>query len=657
MNPELLLDGKVSLYCGDCISVMETLPENSIDAIVTDPPYHLTSIVKRFGASDAAPSKPGKTGAYARASRGFMGRTWDGVEIPKLEAGLGHWLAGFADGEGCFTTRKVGAGFVCEFIIHVRADDAAILRAVHTATEIGDIDGPRVRADGGSPMIKWIVRRQVDCAKLVQIFRAFPLRAKKARDFEIWASAVDEWIKHEPETSWEDIRSHAEMLSAVKMYGSSFHPSQLFHYRWARQAFRILKPGGHIMAFCGTRMYHRLGSAIEDAGFEVRDMLSWLYGSGFPKSHNVSKAIDETMFRRWLDADSERRAAYDSEMHAAKSIKRAEARATMVDKVETRWREVAGCARDKIRIPATSRIGSTNTMGGDIKGDSRPWIELAKERGYHELDGDTPATDEARAAEGWGTAFKPALEPICFARKPLIGTVAENFMEHGTGAIHIDACRVGSTGGSVTIQGDRQNTTVHAYGDGLGAQGGVINRPDGLGRWPANVLHDGSPEVVDSFPLAPDKEGEAVSAARFFYTAKADVNERLGSKHPTVKPTDLMQWLVRSVTPKGGTVLDCFAGTGTTGEAAWREGMRAILIEREPEYQNDIRRRMSLVLGGPEERHRVAMKPREKSVDDLPLFGGEGVKHGGGVNTADINQNSSSVRRSNRTIGPIGLKR
>jgi DNA modification methylase len=448
MKPELLLDGRVSLYTGDCIEIMGTLPDNSIDSCVVDPPYHLTSIVKRFGAENAAPAKVGKTGAFARASRGFMGKQWDGGDIA---------------------------------------------------------------------------------------FRP-----------ETWALVL-----------------------------------------------RVLKPGGHLVAFSGTRTYHRMACAIEDAGFEIRDMLQWLYGSGFPKSHNVGKAIDETMFRRWLDADHARRAAYDSDVHAAKSIKRAERRAVAVDEVEAKWRTLAGCARDKIRVDASQVRNQKATGGGKdgAEGATRPWIEAALERGYHEKDGDEAATDEARAAEGWGTAFKPALEPICFARKPLIGTVAENFMAHGTGAINIDACRVDSPGGKLL--------------------------PDG--RWPANVIHDGSAEVVEAFPLAP--EGEP-SSSRFFYTAKADVDERLGSKHPTVKPTDLMQWLVRSVTPKGGVVLDCFAGTGTTGEAAWREGMRAVLIEREPEYQEDIRRRMSLVLGGPEERHRVAMKPREKSVDELPLFGG-----------------------------------
>lgn len=424
MSGELLANGKVTLYCGDCLEVMASLPENLVDSIVSDPPYHLTSIVKRFGAPDATLNKDyGKSGVYKRSAAGFMGKQWDGGDIA---------------------------------------------------------------------------------------FR--------------------------PET-------------------------------WAL-AYRVLKPGGHIVAFSATRQYHRMACAIEDAGFEIRDMLSWLYGSGFPKSRNVSKDIDKKF----------------------------------------------GAEREKVRIPATGRIGSVNTVGGDIKGDSRPWIEAAKERGYHELDGDTPVTDLAREWDGWGTALKPALEPICFGRKPLIGTIVDNVLAHGTGAININACRVGDDEMKVTqSNGERISGNVAMAGHNTGR----IDAGTKTGRWPANVLHDGSAEVFELFPI--DDVSEE-STARFFYTAKADGDDRLGSKHPTVKPVDLMQYLVRLVTPPGGTVLDCFAGTGTTGEAAFREGMRAVLIERESEYQNDIRRRMALVLGGRDERKHASLKAAGKVEDAGPLF-------------------------------------
>lgn len=364
----------VTVHHGNMLNVLQTL--GGFHACVTDPPYHLTSIVKRFGAENAAPARAGKTGAYARASAGFMGQRWDGGDIA---------------------------------------------------------------------------------------FR--------------------------PET-------------------------------W-RLVYDALLPGAHLVAFGAPRAYHRMACAIEDAGFEVRDSLMWLFGSGFPKSHN--------------------------------------------------------------------------------------------------LDGDW---------QGWGTALKPAYEPIILARKPLVGTVAANVLAHGTGAINIDACRVGEDGGTKGCTAGPSNGIL---GDGL--NGAFGQRVDGLGRWPANVVHDGSDEVVDAFPFAtgqqravgPEfkpKTGTAVygdygprqaveprndagSAARFFYTAKADAQDRLGSKHPTVKPVDLMRWLVRLVTPQGGTVLDPFAGSGTTGMACLAEGFDAVLIEREAQYVADIRRRIAHVSG-----------------QDAPLFAG-----------------------------------
>jgi len=343
---------------------------------------------------------------------------------------------------------------------------------------------------------------------------------------------------------------------------------------WA-EVLRVLKPGGHLVAFGGTRTYHRLACAIEDAGFEIRDMLSWIFGSGFPKSHNVSKGID-----RHLGAD-----------------------------------------RETVRVD-NPRIANMPTA---LTGASRPWLELAKERGYHEKAGDSPATAAAAAWDGWGTALKPALEPICFARRPLIGTVAANVLEHGTGALNIDACRVES--------GDNPQTWSTPRG-GIwqtdpAARGG-LNVSD-RGRWPANVIHDGSPEVLAGFPdggaFAPVRGTEASnptdsifgdtgrvsgafhsdsgSAARFFYSPKADAADRLESKHPTVKPVDLMAWLIKLVTPPGGLCLDPFAGSGTTGMAAMREGFDCVLIERESEYVADINRRLAHVGG-----------------DDLPLFSG-----------------------------------
>jgi site-specific DNA-methyltransferase (adenine-specific) len=315
------------------------------------------------------------------------------------------------------------------------------------------------------------------------------------------------------------------------------------------EAFRVAKPGAHLLAFGGTRTYHRLACAIEDAGWEIRDCVMWVYGSGFPKSHDVSKAIDKA-------AGAER--------------------------------EVVGT------IKKTPSAGGDNTNGGWV----RPWAE-----GKTTMDITAPATDAARQWQGWGTALKPAWEPIIVARKRLDGTVAENVLTHGTGALNIDGCRVEGVPPSVP-QPSFNSPTGKIYGmkTGEGRNGEMSHA---TGRWPANLIHDGSEEVV---ALTGD-------AARFFYCAKASKRDRdegcegmeakpaskmsggeetrsgrptnhplRTNHHPTVKPTDLMRYLCRLVTPPGGTVLDPFCGSGSTGKAAILEGFQFVGIEREDEY-------------------------------------------------------------------------
>jgi DNA modification methylase len=362
---------------------------------------------------------------------------------------------------------------------------------------------------------------------------------------------------------------------------------------WA-EVLRVLKPGGHLVAFSGTRTYHRLACAIEDAGFEIRDQLAWVYGSGFPKSLDVSKAIDKA-------AGAER--------------------------------EVVG------KVQRFGREGRKSY--GAVEGHVWSTGVSSVEEGGVTIT--APATSAAREWSGWGTALKPAWEPIVLARKPLIGTVAANVLAHGTGAINVDGCRIESDGGHKR-EFQPTNNERSVYGEQRGFQ-----PTNADGRWPANLIHDGSAEVVGMFPESSitgarrdphkpfDRQGggigpannhagaeytDAGSAARFFYTAKADADDRLGSKHPTVKPLDLMQWLVRLVTPKGGTVLDPFSGTGTTGEAAWREGMRAILIEREEEYQQDIARRLELAQNPTKRAAVAATKNQLDDPNSLPLFGG-----------------------------------
>ena len=422
----------IDLLSGDCLEVLARLPPDHFDSCCTDPPYHLVSIVKRFGKEGSAPinnadEKMGRHGPYHRASVGFMGKEWDGGDV----------------------------AFRCDF--------------------------------------------------------------------------------------------------------------------WA-EVYRVLKPGAFLCAFGATRGYHRMACAIEDAGFEIRDSLCWLYGTGFPKSHDVSKGIDRA----------------------------------------------AGAERERYNRSA---------FGGTFSDDNGTTYGTALSN--------EPATEAAAQWTGWGTALKPAFEPIVLARKPLSeGTVAANVLRWGTGAINISACRVEHA----TVNGGNLADNPHLRSgkgahDEVAASGFVNNhgfRPSQSGRWPANVVHDGSDEVVGMFPYPRswgDKRADAGevsgyddsgSAARFFYSAKADFDDRLGSSHPTVKPVDLMQWLCRLVTPPGGLILDPFAGTGTTGEAAWREKMRATLIEREPEYQDDIRRRMTLMMASTTERRRHAHKEkqRRKPLDD-----------------------------------------
>jgi len=319
------------------------------------------------------------------------------------------------------------------------------------------------------------------------------------------------------------------------------------------EALRVCKPGAHILCFAGTRTVHRMGVALEDAGWEIRDMIAWVYGSGFPKSHDVSKALDRA----------------------------------------------AGAVRQVMGRAQGARNGNGRNLDyGDFASAGDGTYEVTE-----------AATESARAWQGWGTALKPALEPIILARKPFAGTVAENVLKYGTGGINIDGCRVGTDGGGTHCTHRDKNGKCLGHSDSSYSSP-TIHAEDGIatGRWPANLIHDGSEEVTKLFPSSsssyrpPDAGGtgivytvphpnggtrghdDAGSAARFFYSAKATAAERRGSRHPTVKPLALMRYLVRLITPPGGTVLDPFAGTGTTGEAALAEGCRAILIEQSQDY-------------------------------------------------------------------------
>lgn len=388
---------------------------------------------------------------------------------------------------------------------------------------------------------------------------------------------------------------------------------------WA-EALRVLKPGGHLLSFGGARTYHRMAVAVEDAGFDIRDQIMWLYGSGFPKSMDVGKALDK----------------------AAGEV-----------------RQVIGKAQGRAATPRR-----------DIRGGKMHACSDGKIHGYDGSDITAPATEAARQWDGWGTALKPAHEPIILARKPFRGSVAGNVLRFGVGAINVDGCRVrfasdGDKAAAAAAAAQRasqdQNKGRTAYGQFNNGPASLAPYLEGMdrGRFPANLIHDGSAEVVALFPDTASNSkpgcvrrtkvhrsgsmagslgekdgdlnafyGDSGSAARFFYCAKASKGDReaglreaglreavTGSlqgggegcadpvsarftkvcrnTHPTVKPTALMRYLCRLVTPPGGIVLDPFAGSGSTGKAAQLEGFRFIGIEREPEYFDIARARIA----------------------------------------------------------------
>ena len=454
----------VDLRCGDALEVLRGMEADSVDAVVTDPPYGLE----------------------------FMGKEWDAP-----------WKRGFAD-YGLEGHRMAAPVF--------GSKRNPVCRACHKHQRGKD---------------------RCQCAS--------PDYDETRTDY---ARAFGEWCEG-----------------------------------WAREAFRVLKPGGHLLAFGGSRTSHRMVCAIEDAGFEIRDSIAWVYGSGFPKSLDVSKAIDK-------EAGAER---------------------TEGARLWTGGRRT-GCIANS---PETNLGTQTLTK-------------------Y-----DTPATDAARQWAGFGTSLKPALEPICLARKPLSeGTIAANVLRWGTGAINVDGCRV-ETGEEL----GRYASAPKGRDDGWGMRTRQRDDPQyavSSGRFPANLIHDGSEEVRACFPettsvvrVSEDKDApgatwslgrtgttprghsDAGSAARFFrscppspddrrllYVPKPSRAEREAGcegleGHPTVKPIALMRYLVRLVTPPGGTVLDCFMGSGTTGCACTLEGFGFIGIEREAEYMDIARARVA----------------------------------------------------------------
>lgn len=600
-------DDEVKVYHGDCLEVLASLPDSSVDSVVTDPPYGLE----------------------------FMGKDWDRPWAVSAKAAVGF--------EG-------------------REDNL-------TLPSHRDSRNANCRACGG-----------------------------RQRGAKRCSCDQPQWDR----SPVADMRAFQDWCE-----------------QWAAECLRVLKPGGHLLSFGGSRTWHRLACAVEDAGFEIRDSIAWLSGSGFPKSLNVSRD------QRFCQCDVGESTSGDSELcgvragvsdvpaHASSGegtdlfapVQRCGSGAAVGDvrapgsggaqdvQAEVRRGEpsverrgYAQAAEGELHRPALCEVPTgadcDGTQGrlrdGASSGDGavdRPHAAENRVREPHQPESAGQPTRESGAVSdergpqagrvwpicgrcdkpvvpaGLGSALKPAHEPIVVARKPLRGTLAGNVLEHGTGALNIDGCRVATTdklgGGAATVglsRATRHDGWQRPWMDDPEAQAAMtersresVARAEALGRWPTNVVLDGSAadELDRQSGRSVSRIGKSRGAAsgdgwgmtatgaeyddeggasRFFpvfrYQAKADSAERPtvdGVAHPTVKPLELMRWLVRLVTPPGGLVLDPFAGSGTTAEACIHEHLRCITIEREADYLPLIVARLT--------------KPLEVGFD----FGGEAV--------------------------------
>lgn len=829
----------VTLHHADCLDVLRSLPDCSVDSVVCDPPYNLS----------------------------FMAKPWDAYE-GREDAGFAYWLSGLIDGEGHFAIKAHSRGTHAPYFqLKMRADERGTLDRIRRLLGVGVVS---IESKEPNPMAKYVIQDKAGCQRLVDLLDKYPLRAKKQLDYWTWREAVCEWTSRPRGNRWHGAVDNAHMaelrsrLMENRAYTDvpwSGHEFQDWCRLWATECLRVLKPGAHLLAFGGTRTWHRLACAVEDAGFEVRDSIAWLYGSGFPKSLDVSKAIDKRPgvgqhpeFALHLAerreaaglsrADVSERvvgtrtgACWNWEHHQFPEAKWWPALRDLLDLDDAKWGPViAEAERQKIGTRTAGRLAVAPGQGAD--------------RSAVDLDITTHATPDAERWQGWGTALKPAFEPVVVARKPLASpgvnvlsvveselrergvegaiqwtngpvsgavrldpltsssstgappageisaapaaasetpsdarptdrssatnmpngatptastsaptpsagplscetrcstptaesapaatsasgcsspsttsteaapstarrrgarsttrssgsgsltvtesfagiatglsgswatvridrledgtcvwpdglprstaggqTVAANVLAWGTGALNIDGCRVE---GEFTSGWSKSGSKASENDSMSGPNYARDPKPDNpAGRWPANVVLDESQAEALDEQSGTQRDGTAVNrnkdpkaekphevygggwlngdrpdityggqggASRFFYVAKADASERPrvnGTAHPTVKPLDLMRWLVRLVTPPGGTVLEPFAGSGTTVEACIIEGFQCIAIEREADYLPLIRQRI--------DRRRDPVEALRGQAADLGLFdllGGEGA--------------------------------
>jgi DNA modification methylase len=414
-----------------------------------------------------------------------------------------------------------------------------------------------------------------------------------------------------------------------------------------KECLRVLKPGGYLLAFAGTRTQHRMAVRIEDAGFEIRDMLAWVFGSGFPKSMDIGKCIDKkggqnlSWFIDYVLEAAEEKNISKKELTMLFPSKNGKPTGWLWNKKNSQGitleqyntlKDFLDLPFDNIEEAEREVIGKKNAGIGS--GKTYAFTENNSVDKNTEIDITAPATDEAKQWEGWGTALKPALEPITVARKPLSEkTVAENVLKWGTGGINIDACRISHNEPQKETTRKQRSAGWNPDNCGFDSTKNTAASANQLGRFPANLIHDGSDEVVGLFPDTKsqghwsktttkgfgkfgngsstyrgvgEKDKQGGSAARFFYCPKTSKKDRgEGNNHPTVKPTELMLYLIKLVTKPEGITLDPFMGSGSTGKAAVRGNFKFIGIEREQDFYKIAQARIS----------HEASKPKQQTFD------------------------------------------
>jgi DNA modification methylase len=599
LDKQVYLDGRVAVHAGDCLEVLKTLADNSIDSVITDPPYHLTSIVNRFGRSqmESGETQPPNRGAqYKRLSKGFMGKQWDGGDIafrPELWAEVlrvlkpgGHMFAFGGD------------------------------RTYHRMTCAIEDAGFEIRR-----MYLWVYGQ------------GFPKSHDIALEYE---KTLCEQVEIDEKIVWV-YRDDGTPLDR----GNYRHPSAIQWDGFGTDVKPALEPICLARKPLGTgdiNVRRNVEYAIRERGFDGE--FSWSESAesvGSPKAKRAN-------LRTELSVETSAEIAGASQIENTKngvqiSQKNAKINGTQnIDKNTTT--KLAGANKDCATKFLTIMDGVAPVVAKQNMRSSPSIISLAEERHidaksvpiFTETSSEDNFLKTSESFAGIATGLSGSQEHVLIKREgnsfvwpenlpkfvqSKLLNVAENVLKWGTGALNIDGCRIPTSDIMSIGSNNHADAAVFHSTNRLNSNG-----QDPLGRWPANLCHDGSPEVLAGFPetksgqlkahqvhrtkvstygaptqgsSASEYGNDSGSAARFFYCAKANKDDRLGSKHPTVKPIKLLQWLVRLIAPPGGTVLDCFAGTGTTGQAAYSEGFSAILIERETEYLADIERRMMVM--------------------------------------------------------------